>query len=124
MYFSEHKFVVEIDEKGHIDRNQNEVNERQTKIEKHPDCKFFHRINPDVEGFDIFLEISKIQNYITQSNEENLKSKFAEKLLSYISSISKPLKHIRYLLKKYSQHCKKWLSMINILLNQKKKQLF
>ena len=24
MYFSEHKFVVEIDEKGNIDRNQNE----------------------------------------------------------------------------------------------------
>ena len=23
MYFSEHKFVVEIDEKGHIDRNEN-----------------------------------------------------------------------------------------------------
>ena len=83
MYFSEHKFVVEIDEKGHIDRNQNKENERQTKIEKHPDCKFFHRINPDVEGFDIFLEISKIQNYITKSYEEKLKSKFAEELLNY-----------------------------------------
>ena len=59
MYFSEHKFVVEIDENGHIDRNQNEENERQTKIEKHPDCKFFHRVNPDVEDFYIFLEISK-----------------------------------------------------------------
>ena len=63
-------------------------------IEKH--CKFFHRINPDVEDFDIFLEISKIQNYITQSNEEKLKIKFAEELLNYISSIYKPLKHIRY----------------------------
>ena len=31
MYFSEHKFVVEIDEKGHIDRNQNKENERQAK---------------------------------------------------------------------------------------------
>ena len=51
MYFSEHKFVVEIDEKGHIDRNQNKENERQTEIGKHPDCKFFHRINPDVEDF-------------------------------------------------------------------------
>ena len=59
MYFSERKFVVEIDENDHIDRNQNEENERQTKIEKHPDCKFFHRVNPDVEGFYIFLKISK-----------------------------------------------------------------
>ena len=99
-YFSEHKFVVEIDEKGHIDRNQNKENERQAQIEKHPDCKFFHRINPDVEGLDIFLEISKIQNYITHSNEEKLKSKFAEELLNYISSISKPLKYIRYFVEK------------------------
>ena len=73
MYFSEHKGVVETDEKEHTDRNQNEENERQAKIEKHPDCKFFHRISPDAEGFDIFLEISKIQNYINQSNEEKIK---------------------------------------------------
>ena len=41
MYFSEHKFAVEIDEKGHIDRNQDEENERQTKIEKHSDWRSF-----------------------------------------------------------------------------------
>ena len=75
MYFSEHKLVVEIDEKGHIDRNQNKENKRQTKTEKHPDCKFFHRINPVVEGCYIFLEICKIQNYITQSNEGKQKKK-------------------------------------------------
>ena len=87
MYFSEQKFAVEVDEKGHIGRNQNEENKRQRKIEKHSDCKFFRRINPDV---------SKIQNYITQSNKEKLKSKFAKELLNYICSISKPLKHFRY----------------------------
>ena len=96
MYFSEQKFAVEVDEKGHIGRNQNEENERQRKIEKHSDCKFFRRIIPDVEGFDVFLEISKIQNYITQSNKEKLKSKFSKELLNYICSISKPLKHKRY----------------------------
>ena len=73
MYFSEHKGVVETDEKEHTDRNQNEEHERQAKIEKHPDSKFFQRIIPDAEGFDIFLEISKIQNYINQSNEEKIK---------------------------------------------------
>ena len=41
MYFSEHKFAVETDEKGHTDRNQDEENERQTKIEKHSDCRSF-----------------------------------------------------------------------------------
>ena len=70
MYFSELIFAVEINEKGHTDKNQNDKNEKQTKIEKHSDCKFFHRINPDAEGFNIFLEISKIKNYIIQSNEE------------------------------------------------------
>ena len=70
MYFSELIFAVEIDEKGHTDKNQNDKNEKQTKIEKHSDCKFFHKINPDAEGFNIFLEISKIKNYIIQSNEE------------------------------------------------------
>ena len=100
MYFSERKFVVEIDEKGHIDRNQNEENERKIKIEKYSDCKFFHKINPGTEGFNIFLEISKIQTYITESNEEKLKSKFAKELLSYMSSVSKPIKQISYFVKK------------------------
>ena len=100
VYISEPKLVVEIDEKGHIDRNQNEENERQTKIEKHSDCKVFRRINPDLDGFGIFIEISKIQNYINKSNEEKLKSKFAEELSNYISSISKPLKHISYFVEK------------------------
>ena len=59
MYFPEHKLVVEIDGKGHTDRNQNEENKRQIKIEEDLNCKF-HRVNTDVEGFDIFLEISKI----------------------------------------------------------------
>ena len=77
MYFSEHKFAVEIDEKGHTDRNQDEENERQIKKKNILTAIFFHRINPDAEGFYIFLEISKIRNYNIQSNEEKLKSKFA-----------------------------------------------
>ena len=74
-------------------------------------------------GFDVFVEISKIQNYVTQSNEEKMKelenkikeqkdkikelennieeqkSKFAKELLSYVSSIFMPLKHIKYFVK-------------------------
>ena len=34
------------------------------------------------------------------------KSKFAKELLSYLSSISMPLKHINYFVKKYFPHCK------------------
>ena len=32
LYFFEHKFAIEIDEKGHTGRNQNEENERQTNF--------------------------------------------------------------------------------------------
>ena len=71
MYFSEHKFAVEIDEKGHTDRNQNEENKRQTKIEKHSDHKCFHRINPYAEGFDIFLEIGKIRDTLLDQMKKN-----------------------------------------------------
>ena len=39
--------------------------------------------------------------------KEEQKSKFAKELLSYVSSISMPEKHNKYLLKKYSPHCKK-----------------
>ena len=81
MYFSEHKLVVESDENRHTDRNQNEENKIQIKLKERFNCKFY-RINLDVEDFDIILEISKIQNFITQSHEENLKGKFAKELLN------------------------------------------
>ena len=86
--------------KGHIDRNQNKENQTQIKIEKNPNCKFFHKINSDVMSFEIFSEISKIKNYIRKSNEEKLKSKFAKELLNYISKISKPSKNIRCFIEK------------------------
>ena len=79
MYFFEHKFPVEIEEKVHTLRNQNEENKRQTKIGKHSDRKSFNRIDPDGEGFDIFFEISKMQGYIAQSNKKKIeKEKEAE----------------------------------------------
>ena len=34
MYFSEHKFAVEIDEKGHTDRNQDKENKKTNKNRK------------------------------------------------------------------------------------------
>ena len=58
MYFSEHKLVVKIDEKGDLDRNQNKENKRQIKIEKSINC-IFHRITPDAENFDILLKLVK-----------------------------------------------------------------
>ena len=120
MYFSEHKFAVEIGEKGHTDRNQNEESKREAKIENHSDCKFFNQFNPDGGSFDIFLEISKIKYYITQSNEGKIKEQKKQNkrttttttknckiiMKFYVSSISVLVKHIKYFVKKYFPHFK------------------
>ena len=71
LYFSERKLVIEVDDKGHTDRDEKKENEREEKIKKELGCKFI-RINPDAENYDIFVEIGKIQVYIAQSNKEKL----------------------------------------------------
>ena len=73
MYFFEHKFAVEVDEKGHTDRNQDKENERQAKIEKYSHCRLFYRINCDLEDFDIFLKIVKYRVTLLNQNKEELK---------------------------------------------------
>ena len=53
--------------------------------------------------------MGRIQNHIIESTKqltkkstkEEMKNKFAKELLDYMSSISKPLKHIKYFIKKY-----------------------
>ena len=70
-------------------------------MEKHSDCKFCHRINPDVKGFNIFFEIIKIQNYITKSKEEKLKGKFAKELLSFIPTFLSHQNTLPILSKRY-----------------------
>ena len=73
MYFSEYKFdeFNKIDEKGHTDRNQDEENERQTKIQKHSGGKFFHSINPDAEGFDVYLKLVKYKVTLLNQIKKN-----------------------------------------------------
>ena len=78
MHFLEHELAIEVDEKGHTDRDEKKENEREEKIKKELGCKFI-RINPDAENYDIFVEIGKIQVYITKSNKGKLeKEKEAE----------------------------------------------
>ena len=69
MYFSENKLAIEVDQKGHTDRDEKKENEREEKIKKELGCKFI-RINPDAENYDIFVEIGKTNDFIAQSNKE------------------------------------------------------
>ena len=50
---------------------------KQTQ-KKHSDCRFFRRINPDAEGFDIFLDVSKIRTNIAQSNEKKTRQQIGK----------------------------------------------
>ena len=100
LYFVDHKLVIEIDEDGHPYYENDET--RQKLIES-LDFTFI-RINPDPDAsFDLDVEIAKIYYYINESfvklAEKSLKEKFANELLNYISSMSKPLKYMKYFIK-------------------------
>ena len=56
---------MEVDEQGHNDRDIDYEIERQKALEKKLSCEFI-RINQAKENVNIFVEIGKIQNYITK----------------------------------------------------------
>ena len=61
----------------------------------------FIRINPDVEIATIYNLINKSSvKLAVNSTEKSLREKFTRELLSYMSSICKPLNYIRYFIKK------------------------
>ena len=65
LYFLVHKLTIEIDENRHLDRLETKEQERE-EIIKNLDITLI-RINPDKVGFDIFDEISEIQDFIYES---------------------------------------------------------
>ena len=76
--FSEHKLAIEVDEKGHTNRDEKREDEREEKIREELGCKFI-RINLDAENY-IFLEIGKLKGYIAQSNKDTEIKEIKEKL--------------------------------------------
>ena len=63
LYFHDYKLAIEVDEKGHEDRNIGHEIKKQKAIEKELGCEFI-RINPDEENFNIFKAINEIQRHI------------------------------------------------------------
>ena len=55
VYFLKHKLAIEVDERGHNDRELESEIERQKALEKELDCKFI-RINPARENFNILMK--------------------------------------------------------------------
>ena len=97
--------MTEIDEDGHP---YFEKRWDKTKVDR-KSWPFFIAINPDLDpdaGFDPDVGIEKLYNCINESSptlavtsaERSLKEKFAKVLLSYMSSITKPLNYNKYLI--------------------------
>ena len=59
LYFPKCRLAVEIDEKGHLDRNENEEKERENQIKEALKREFI-KINPSKEKFNISIEIGNI----------------------------------------------------------------
>ena len=72
VYFTEYCLTVEIDEKGHTDRDPIFEQERQKALEKKLSCTFI-RFNTSKEKFDADYEASKIQTFISQFKNNKIK---------------------------------------------------
>ena len=71
IYFTEYFLAVEIDEKGHTDRDLIFEEKRQKALEKKLNCEFI-RINTSRENYDASYEASRIQTFINNSNKNKI----------------------------------------------------
>ena len=63
LYFHNYQLAIEVDEKGHKDRNIDNETQRQKALEKELSCEFI-RINSDEKDFNIFKAINEIHRSI------------------------------------------------------------
>ena len=71
LYFPKYTLAVEIEEKGHLGRDENKEKERENKIKEALKCEFI-RINPDKKKFDTFVETGKINNITDKIKEKEM----------------------------------------------------
>ena len=72
VYFTEYFLVVEIDEKGHTDRDLIFEEKRQKVLEKKRGWKFI-TINTSKEGYNADYEASRVQEFISKFKDKQLK---------------------------------------------------
>ena len=74
VYFTEYCLAVEIDEKGHTNRDLKFEQKRQEALEKKLNCTFI-RINTSRKNFDVNYEFGKIQMFIIQFKDDKIKER-------------------------------------------------
>ena len=105
LYFHDYKLAIEVDEKGHEDRNIDHEIKRQKALEKELSCEFI-RINPDEEDFNIFKAINEIHRHIKKSTKKSSKKSLMDALsrkllrLEFKSNNSIRTKCLKYVVKK------------------------
>ena len=77
VYFTEYFLAVEIDEKGHTDRDLIFEEKRQKALEKKLNCTFI-RINTSKENYDVDYEASRIQTFISKFKDKEKENKIKE----------------------------------------------
>ena len=69
IYFTEYFLAVEIDEKGHTDRDLIFEEKRQKALEKKLNCEFI-RINTSRENYDADYRVSRIKTFISKFKDK------------------------------------------------------
>ena len=74
IYFSEYFLAVEIDEKGHTDRDIIFEEKRQKALEKKLGCKFIRVNTSNAEnGYDLDYEVGNVQAFIDEFKHKKIK---------------------------------------------------
>ena len=77
------------------------------KLEEHLKYTFF-RINPDKENFDIFVELGKIESYVSESNKKLIKESTKTSLIDDLSKRLLELKFEKH--ESIKSKCFKWIA--------------
>ena len=102
--FKKHMLVVEIDEKGHVERDPDYEKKTQKELEKLG--YYLFRINPNKPGFDDYEEFGRVSAYIAESIKKQTKKSliddFSKRLLKleFKSNHSIKLKCFKWIVKK------------------------
>ena len=69
MWFTNHNFIIEVDEGNHENYDSDDEKEREDMFKKH-NFKIF-RCNPNDPNFDLFKFLGEINLYVSKLHEKN-----------------------------------------------------
>ena len=76
-----------------MDRSETEEQERSKIIKEETEFEII-RINPDIENFDIFDEIGKIQRFISNSNKKLPEESIKKSLIDDTEKLTRMVKQL------------------------------